>query len=143
LGYRAPPRRVKKTGSSGTSPKTVDIIQLIDHIPTAFPPEPEEFSAVEALLREPWDPTDHIENLFQTVKEGTETLLLMKYVTTKTDCEKLFIKYAFMQQYAIVDNLKKIPSNGKHWLIKIRKQANSDEPSSARVTIFTIHHKMH
>jgi CII-binding regulator of phage lambda lysogenization HflD len=50
---------------------------------------------VEATLREPWDPTNHIENLFQTVKEGTETLLQMEYVTSKTDCEKLFIKYAY------------------------------------------------
>jgi hypothetical protein len=75
--------------------KTVDIIQLIDHITTAFPPESEEISAVEATLKEPWDPTNHIETLFQTVKEGTETLLLMKYITSKTDCEKLFIKYAY------------------------------------------------
>jgi hypothetical protein len=44
--------------------KKVDIIQLIDHITTAFPPEPKEISAVEAILREPWDPTNHIENLF-------------------------------------------------------------------------------
>jgi hypothetical protein len=47
---------------SKTKFKTVDIIQLIDHITTAFPPEPEEISAVEAILREPWDPTNHIEN---------------------------------------------------------------------------------
>ena len=45
--------------------KTVGIKELIEHITTAFPPEPEEITAVEATLREPWDPTNHIENLFQ------------------------------------------------------------------------------
>jgi hypothetical protein len=90
----------QELSDSLTKFKTVDIIQLIDHITTAFPPEPEEISAVEATLREPWDPTNHIEDLFQAVKEGTETLLLMKYVTSKTDCEKLFIKYA----YAAIQN---------------------------------------
>jgi hypothetical protein len=84
----------QELSDSLTKFKTVDIIQLIDHITTAFPPEPEEISAVEETLREPWDPTNHIENLFQAVKEGTETLLQMKYVTSKTDSEKLFIKYA-------------------------------------------------
>jgi hypothetical protein len=84
----------QELSDSLTKFKTVDIIQLIDHITTTFPPEPEEISAVEATLIEPWDPTNHIENLFQAVKEGTETLLQMKYVTSKTDSEKLFIKYA-------------------------------------------------
>ena len=51
--------------------KTVTISDLIDHITDAFPPEPEEISAVEATLREEWDPTNHIQNLFQAVKEGT------------------------------------------------------------------------
>ena len=29
-------------------------MQLIEHITTSFPPEPEEITAVEATLREPW-----------------------------------------------------------------------------------------
>jgi hypothetical protein len=55
--------------------KNVTIIDLIDHINTQYPPAPEEVTAVEATLREQWDPTNHIDNLFQAIKEGTETLL--------------------------------------------------------------------
>jgi hypothetical protein len=66
----------------------------------------------------------------------------MKYVTIKSDCEKL-LPNMLMQPYNIVDNLKKIASNGKHWLIKTRKQANNDEHSLARVTMPTIHRKIH
>jgi hypothetical protein len=58
----------QELSDSLTKFRTVDIIQLIDHITTTFPSEPEEISAVEATLREPWDPTNHIENLFQAVK---------------------------------------------------------------------------
>ena len=74
--------------------KTVTITDLIDHITTAFPPEPEEISAVEATLREEWDPTNHIKNLFQSVKEGTEILLQMKYID-QAQCDMQFIKYVY------------------------------------------------
>jgi hypothetical protein len=57
--------------------------------------EPEEFTAVEASLREQWDPTNHIETLFQSVKEGMETLLQMDF-TTKAECHKVFIKYVYI-----------------------------------------------
>ena len=74
--------------------KTVTISDLIEHITDAFPPEPEEISAVEATLREEWDPTNHIQNLFQAVKEGTETLLQMQYIDqAQTDTQ--FIKYVY------------------------------------------------
>jgi hypothetical protein len=85
----------QEISDSLTKFKTVDIMQLIEHITSSFPPEPEEITAVEATLREPWDPTNHIENLFQHVKEGTETLLQMKFITSKSDCEKFFIKYVY------------------------------------------------
>ena len=74
--------------------KTVTITKLIDHITSAYPPEPEEITAVEATLREEWDPTNHIENLFQAVKEWTETLYKMKYIT-KAQGNAQFIKYVY------------------------------------------------
>jgi hypothetical protein len=35
-----------------------------------YPAEPEEVASLETELREPWDANNHIENLFQTIKEG-------------------------------------------------------------------------
>jgi hypothetical protein len=102
----------QELSDSLTKCKTADFIQLIDHITTAFPPEPEEISAVEAALREPWDPTNHIEYLFQAVKEGTETLLQMKYVTSKTYSEKLFTKYA----YAAIQNSGQFEQDCIKWI---------------------------
>ena len=61
---------------------------------TDLPPEPEEISAVEATLREEWDPTNHIQNLFQSVKEGTKTLLQMKYID-QAQADAQFIKYVY------------------------------------------------
>jgi hypothetical protein len=75
--------------------KNVTVKEIIEHITTKYPPEPEEVTAVEATLREQWDPTNHIENLFQAVKEGTETLLQMNAITKK-ECEKVFIKYVYI-----------------------------------------------
>jgi hypothetical protein len=74
--------------------KNVTVIELIDHITTKYPPRQEEMNAVEATLREQWDPTNHIENLFQSVKEGTDTLLLMKAINNK-EWDKTFIKYVY------------------------------------------------
>jgi hypothetical protein len=118
----------QELSDSLTKFKTVDIIQLIDHVTTAFPPEPEEISAVEATLREPWDPTNHIENLFQAVKEGTETLLLMKYVTSKTDCEKRFIKYA----YAAIQNSGQFEKD----CIKWKALSDKDKKTSKQCRTF-------
>jgi hypothetical protein len=54
--------------------KRVTIEQIIDHIETKYPAEPEEIELQEALLREDWDTNSHIENnIFQTVREGSET----------------------------------------------------------------------
>jgi hypothetical protein len=57
--------------------------ELIEHISSKNPPRQEAINAVEATLREQWDPTNHIENLFESVKQGTETLPLMKAITKK------------------------------------------------------------
>jgi hypothetical protein len=72
--------------------KNVTVKELIEHISNKHPPVQEEINAVEATLRDQWDPTNHIENLFQAVKEGTETSLLMKAITKK-ECDKVFIKH--------------------------------------------------
>jgi hypothetical protein len=72
----------------------VTFIELIDHITNKYPPKQEEMNAVEATLREQWDPTNHIENLFQATKEGTDTLLLMKAINEK-EWDKTFIKYVY------------------------------------------------
>jgi hypothetical protein len=74
--------------------KNVTVNELIDHITTKYPPRQEEINAVEATLREQWDPTNHIENLFQSVKEGTDTLLLMKAINEK-EWDKTFIKHVY------------------------------------------------
>jgi hypothetical protein len=74
--------------------KNVTIVKLIEHITTKYPPRQEEMNAVEATLREQWDPTNYIENMFESVKQGTDTLLLMKSIGTK-EWDKTFIKYAY------------------------------------------------
>jgi hypothetical protein len=74
--------------------KNVTIIELTEHITTKYPPRQKEMNAVEATLREQWDPTNHIENMFESVKQGTDTLLLMKSTSTK-EWDKTFIKYAY------------------------------------------------
>jgi hypothetical protein len=73
----------------------VAVKEIIKHITTKYPPEPEEVTAVEATLREQWDPTNHIENLFQAVKEGIETLYQMKAITKK-ESDTVFIKYVYI-----------------------------------------------
>ena len=90
--------------------KRVTIANLIDHIKDNYPPEPEEINAVETTLRQEWDPTNHIENLFQSVKENTETLYEMKYIT-KTQMHATFIKYV----YAAVRNSGQFESACIKW----------------------------
>jgi hypothetical protein len=79
---------------SVTKFKNVIIKELIEHLHNKYPPAPEEVTAVEASLREQWDPTNHIDNPFQAVKKGTETLLQMDF-TTRSKCNKVFIKYVY------------------------------------------------
>jgi inorganic pyrophosphatase/exopolyphosphatase len=57
---------------STTEFKNVTVKELIEHISKKYPPVQEEINAVEATLRDQWDPTNHIENLFQSVGKGTE-----------------------------------------------------------------------
>jgi UDP-N-acetylmuramate-alanine ligase len=69
--------------------------------------KPEEVTAVEASLREQWDPTNHIENLFQSVKVGTETLFQMDFIT-RAECNKVFVKYVYTA----------IKESGRKWTIR-------------------------
>jgi uncharacterized membrane protein YgcG len=91
---RFEPLYFQALSDSITKFKNVTVIELIDHITTKYPPKQEEMNAVEATLREQWYPTNHIENPFQTVKEGTDTLLLMKAINDK-EWDKTFIRYVY------------------------------------------------
>jgi hypothetical protein len=72
--------------------KRVTIEDLIDDMFLKYPAEPEEVELQEALIREDWDPNNHIENFFQSVKEGVETLLQMEAIR-RADMSKISAKY--------------------------------------------------
>jgi hypothetical protein len=91
---RFEPLYFQALSNSITEFKNVTIIELIEHIKTKYPPRQEEMNAVEATPREQWDPTNYIENMFESVKQGTDTLLLMRSISTK-EWDKTFIKYAY------------------------------------------------
>ena len=74
--------------------KGVSVRDMITHLNTKYPAEPEEVELQEAILRQEWDANNHIENLFQSVKEGVETLLAMEAIDN-TEMDKIFIKYAY------------------------------------------------
>jgi hypothetical protein len=75
--------------------KNVTIEQIIAYIHLNYPAEPEEIELQEATLRAEWDPTSHIKNLFQSVKEGVETLFQMDAVAN-TDISKTCVKYVWL-----------------------------------------------
>jgi hypothetical protein len=45
-----------------------------------YPAKPEEVASLETTLKEPWDTNNHIEILFQSIKEGCETLIRMNAI---------------------------------------------------------------
>jgi hypothetical protein len=57
-----------------------------------YPAGPKEVESLETELREPWDSNNHIENLFQSIKEGCETLIRMDAIVI-ADVHRTFIKY--------------------------------------------------
>ena len=75
--------------------KTVTIEQILEHLENKYPAEPEEVALQEALLREGWDANNHIENLFQTVRLGCETLHDMKAIEGN-DLNKTFVKHVYL-----------------------------------------------
>ena len=50
---------------------------------------------MEATLQEEWNPENHIENLFQSVKEGVNTSRQMDAVST-ADISKTCMKYVYL-----------------------------------------------
>jgi hypothetical protein len=67
--------------------KGVSIRTMIAFLNRKYPAEPEEVASLETELREPWDANNHIENLFQSIKEGCETLIRMN-VTVVADVHR-------------------------------------------------------
>jgi hypothetical protein len=59
-----------------------------------YPAGPKEVESLETELREPWDINNHIENLFQSIKEGCETLIRMDVIVI-ADVHGTFIKYVY------------------------------------------------
>jgi hypothetical protein len=74
--------------------KSVTIENVIAYIHHNYPAEPEEIYLQEATLRSEWDPTNHIENLFQSVKEGVEILNAMEAIAG-TNISKTCVKYVY------------------------------------------------
>ena len=70
------------------------ISDMLIHLSTRYPAEPEEIELQEAILREEWDANNHIENLFQSVREGIETLLAMNSIT-RFEMDKTSVKYIY------------------------------------------------
>ena len=70
---------------------------MVRHLNTNYPAEaePEDIALQEAVLREGWDANNDIENLFQSKREGCETLLAMGAIT-RLEIDKTFIKYVYL-----------------------------------------------
>jgi hypothetical protein len=60
--------------------KGISIRAMIIFLNRKYPAEPEEVESLETELREPWDANNHIENLFQAIKEGCETLIRLNAI---------------------------------------------------------------
>jgi hypothetical protein len=72
----------------------VTIEQLLYHIETEFPAEEEEIELQEALLSEDRDVNNHMDNLFDTMKDGVDTLLVMKAIEGR-EVNKIFVRYVY------------------------------------------------
>jgi hypothetical protein len=90
-----------------------------------YPAEPEEVASLEIELREPWDANNHIENLFQSIKEGCETLIRMN-ATTIAGIDRTFIKYVYNAirgsgqfEWACI-KWKALPEIGRQTIAQIR-----------------------
>jgi hypothetical protein len=74
--------------------KGVSIRAMIAFLNSKYPAEPEEVASLETELREPWDANNHIENLFQSIKEGCKILIRMNAIVI-ADVNRTFIKYVY------------------------------------------------
>jgi hypothetical protein len=60
--------------------KGVSIRTMISFLNRKYPAKTEDVASLETELPEPWDANNHIGNLFQSIKEGCETLLRMNAI---------------------------------------------------------------
>jgi hypothetical protein len=74
--------------------KGASVEDLIDYLQDEYPPEPEEVLAQEQLLQKDWDPNNHIESLFDSVKKGVETLLQMDAIDFN-NMDKTSVEYIY------------------------------------------------
>jgi hypothetical protein len=75
--------------------KAVTVQQLLVHLTTRYPAELEEVQLMEATLQLEWNPENHIENLFQSVKEGVETLRQMDAISDAV-MDKTRMKHVYL-----------------------------------------------
>jgi hypothetical protein len=74
--------------------KGVSIRTMIAFLNRRYPAGPEEVVSLETEQREPWDGNNHIEILFQSIKEGCETLMRMNAIVV-ADVNRTFMKYVY------------------------------------------------
>jgi uncharacterized protein YqfB (UPF0267 family) len=67
---RFKPVYLQALSDSITEIKNVTVKELIEYISNKYPPAQEEINAVEATLRDQWDRTNHIENLFVSISKA-------------------------------------------------------------------------
>jgi hypothetical protein len=91
---RFEPVYLQELADPTTKYKGVSIRAMIIFLNRKYPAEPEEVASLETELREPWDANNHIENLFQSIKEGCKTLIRMNAIVV-ADVDRTFIKYVY------------------------------------------------
>jgi hypothetical protein len=98
---------------------------MITFLNRKYPAEPEEVTSLETELREPWDANNHIENLFQSIKEGCDTLIRMNAIVI-ADADRTFIKYVYNairgsgQFEGACIKWKALPENDRSTIAQIR-----------------------
>jgi hypothetical protein len=91
---RFEPVHLQELADPITEFKGVSIRAMIIFLNRKYPAEPEEVASLETVLREPCDANNHIENLFQSIKEGCKTLIRMNAIVV-ADVNRTFIKYVY------------------------------------------------
>jgi hypothetical protein len=94
LMSRIDPTYLQELAHGVTEFKAVSVEDLICYLQDEYPPEPEEVLAQEQLLQKDWDPNNHFESLFDSVKKGVETLLQMDAIDFD-NMGKTSVKYIY------------------------------------------------
>lgn len=74
--------------------KNVSLKTIVDALKTDYPASPEERREVVKQLEEQWDPNEHIEHLFDRIKDLLEELADMRGTPTYTAED--FVEYTYM-----------------------------------------------